>query len=138
MEIVLNLKSLKQKSLTPNQVVLLKLLYDKNFDDIKEIFGIKEAIAIRDSLIGSKYILNPEGSLVKFTETVINELELKLKDPKHIFINLLSKCLKNQYYFPSNSEFIIFQYTSILIYILRSFKEKFDICFIIMSALYNA
>ena len=71
MEIVLNLKSLKQKSLTPNQVVLLKLLYDKNFDDIKEIFGIKEAIAIRDSLIGSKYILNPEGSLVKFTETLI-------------------------------------------------------------------
>lgn len=77
MEIVLNLKSLKQKSLTPNQVVLLKLLYDKNFEDIKEIFGIKEAIAIRDSLIGSKYILNPEGSLVKFTETLISNKNIE-------------------------------------------------------------
>ena len=77
-------------------------------------------------------------SLVRFTQTIIEELEIKLKDPRHIFINLLTKCLKNQYYFPSNSEFVIFQYTSILIYILRSFKEKFDICFIIMSALYNA
>ena len=103
-------------------IILSQIMQEEGFDDVNY----------------TRFEYISRLSLVRFTETIIRELEVKLKDPKHIFINLLGKCLKNQYYFPSNNEFIIFQYTSILIYILRSFKEKFDICFIIMSALYNA
>lgn len=102
-------------------IILSQIMQEQGFDDVNY----------------TRFEYISRLSLVRFTETIINELELKLKDPKHIFINLLSKCLKNQFYFPSDSDFVIFQYTSILIYILRSFKEKFDVCFIIMSALYN-
>lgn len=76
-------------------------------------------------------------NLVKFTNFIKYNLEFKLKDPKHILVKLLEYCLNQQYNFHTNYEFLIFQYESILLYILRSFKEKFDICFIIMGALYE-
>jgi hypothetical protein len=126
----------------------LRELYDLNFYDEK----IKLNNDVHSKCIILSQIMQENGfddinytrfqyisrlSLVKFTQSIINNLEIKLKDPKHIFINLLTKCLKNQFYYIENDEFIFFQYTSILIYILRSTKKKFDICFIIMSALYT-
>ena len=102
-------------------IILSQIMQENGFDDINY----------------TRFQYISRLSLVKFTQSIINNLEIKLKDPKHIFINLLTKCLKNQFYYIENDEFIFFQYTSILIYILRSTKKKFDICFIIMSALYT-
>jgi hypothetical protein len=72
MELTLNISKLKRKQLTPDQFVLLFLLYHKNFEDIKEIYGISRAIEIRNSLLDSGYLLNSDSSS-KFTETLISK-----------------------------------------------------------------
>ena len=73
MELTLTLSLLKQSQLQPNQLYLLKLLYHKDFESIKEIFGIKEAILIRNSLFETPYILNATDNSLKFTETLISK-----------------------------------------------------------------
>jgi len=73
MELVLTLALLKRSQLQPNQLYLLNLLYYKEFESIKEIFGIQEAIAIRNSLFGTPYILNATDNSLKFTETLISK-----------------------------------------------------------------
>lgn len=72
MELTLNISKLKRKQLTPDQFVLLFLLYHKNFEDIKILFGISKAIELRNSLLDSGYLLNSDSSS-KFTETLISK-----------------------------------------------------------------
>ena len=72
MKIELTIGKMVEKQLLPNQVILLLLMYNQKFDEIKSLFGIKEAIIIRDSLVGTPYILNTTGSNIKFMETLIS------------------------------------------------------------------
>jgi hypothetical protein len=65
---------MKRSNLTPNQLVLLKLLYYNNIENIVEIFGKTEALNIRNSLINSDYILSGE---TKFTETILSKKNIE-------------------------------------------------------------
>ena len=71
MEITLNLSTLKNSNLSPNEAILLYLLYYKQFDEIAELFGKLEALNIRDALLDTEYILS--DALTKFTETIISK-----------------------------------------------------------------
>ena len=71
MEIVLNLVKLQKSNLTPNQAVVLYLLYHKNFEEIKNIFGVINSVNIRNSLVNTEFILSDSTS--KFTETIISK-----------------------------------------------------------------
>jgi hypothetical protein len=62
---------MKSLQLNPNQMILLFLTYHKDFESIKSIFGIQEAINIRNSLCGSDFILS--DNTVKFTETLLSK-----------------------------------------------------------------
>ena len=73
MEVTLSLALLRRSKLSPNQLYLLNLLYYKELDAIKEIFGIQEAVSIRNSLFGTPYILNNSDNSLKFTETLISK-----------------------------------------------------------------
>ena len=85
-EMTLNLSKLIDEKLSPNQGVLLYLLYFREFDLIKTIFSIREAIAVRNSLLGTKFILSDECT--KFTETILsNDAVTKLFDLKSDSIN---------------------------------------------------
>ena len=70
MKITLCTEFLKKHKLTPNQTVLLYLLYYKKFNDISEIFGKLEARKIRDSLVGTQYMLS--DTTQKFMETILS------------------------------------------------------------------
>jgi len=65
---------MKRSNLTPNQLVLLKLLYYNNIENIVEIFGKTEALNIRNSLINSDYILSGD---TKFTETILSKKNIE-------------------------------------------------------------
>jgi hypothetical protein len=69
MEIKIDLTTLKRSSLTPNQLVLLYLMYYKNFDDIAAIFSKKDAIEIRNTLLDSDYILSQQTT---FRDTILS------------------------------------------------------------------
>lgn len=60
---------MKRTKLTPNQLILLRLLYEKDLDNIIDIFGKKEALDIRNTLLDTDYILSNNN---KFTDTVIS------------------------------------------------------------------
>lgn len=60
---------MKRTKLTPNQLILLRLLYEKDLDNIIDIFGKKEALDIRNTLLDTDYILSDNN---KFTDTVIS------------------------------------------------------------------
>lgn len=60
--------------MTPNQIVLLQLLYNKDYPNIKEIFGGTGAIDIRKSLEQTPYILSLGGL---FVDTVISNGEIE-------------------------------------------------------------
>ena len=79
----------------------------------------------------------PRLSLISFTDSLKTRLEIKLNNNKHILLKLIQCCANQQYNFYANYDFLIFQIESIILYILRSTKEKFDICFIILGALYD-
>ena len=86
MEVNINLKSLKTHNLLPNQYVLLLLLYNKDFDKIKDLFGINKAIQIRNSLVGTSFLLSDEK--VKFTDTILsNNNVMKLLNIRSDTIN---------------------------------------------------
>lgn len=69
-EVTLNLSTLKSSKLTPDHAILLYLMYYQKFDDILEIFSKVKAMAIRDELVNTDYIL---GTSSKFTETIISK-----------------------------------------------------------------
>ena len=75
MELILNIKTLIDKALTPNQAVLLYLLYYKKFEDIAIIFGKKQAVDIKNSLLDTPYILS--DSTVKFLDTRISNKHIE-------------------------------------------------------------
>jgi hypothetical protein len=66
----MNLELLQRSSLTPNQIVLLRLLYDKDYINIDKIFGKDQAIAVRNSLQDTSYILSEKGL---FMDTIISK-----------------------------------------------------------------
>jgi hypothetical protein len=70
MEISSNLSTLKKNGLSPDQGILLYLLYYENFQEILELFGKERAIELRDNLEGTDYILSKGG---KFIETIISK-----------------------------------------------------------------
>ena len=70
MKITLCTELLKKHKLTPDQTVLLYLLYHKKFDDLSEIFGKFAARNIRDSLVGTQFVLSDWTQ--KVTETVLS------------------------------------------------------------------
>jgi len=70
MQITLNLSTLKKKLLSPDQAIVLYLLYYENFQEILELFGKERALELRNSLEDSDYILSKSG---KFTETIISK-----------------------------------------------------------------
>lgn len=86
MKITLCTEQLKKDKLTPNQVVLLYLMYHKKFEDIIEIYGKSEAIDLRDSMAFTNYILSDCST--KFTETVLSNKHIeKLFDIRSDDIN---------------------------------------------------
>ena len=56
--------------MTPNQLVLLQLLYNKDYTNIEKIFGKDLATEIRVSLESTSYILSQGG---KFMDTLISK-----------------------------------------------------------------
>ena len=53
---------------------MLRLLYEKDLDNIIDIFGKKEALDIRNSLLETKYILSGNN---KFTDTIISKSNIE-------------------------------------------------------------
>lgn len=85
MEIKLNINLLLHNNLTPNQATLLFLLYYNKYEDIANMFTKPIAVEIRNSLIGTKYLLN---GIVPFKETIISKKEVeKLFDIRADAIN---------------------------------------------------
>lgn len=70
MKIEIDLKLCNSNNLTPNQYVLLHLMYHKEFDKIEKLFTRKGAVEIRDTLYGSKYILDAQR--VPFKQTILS------------------------------------------------------------------
>lgn len=70
MKLNIDTNRLISRGLSANQFVLLALLYNKEFDKIKKLYGIEEAIKIRNTLTDTKYILSKNN--VKFKETIIS------------------------------------------------------------------
>ena len=68
MEIQLNVALIKNSGLRPDQLTFLLLMYHKKWDDIKDIFGVKDAVLLRDTLVDTPYIL----STGRVTETIIS------------------------------------------------------------------
>tara|TARA_R110000868_G_scaffold248084_2_gene504466 strand:+ start:502 stop:1065 length:564 start_codon:yes stop_codon:yes gene_type:complete len=70
MKLEIDLNKLKRSFLSPNQYILLYLIYYKEFERIKELFTKVEATLIRDSLVGTKYILSQTNT--KFSDTILS------------------------------------------------------------------
>jgi hypothetical protein len=70
MELKINKEILVKNSLDPNSIFLLFLLYHKQFGSIKEVYGVLNAISIRNKLVGTPYILSDES--VAFTSTILS------------------------------------------------------------------
>lgn len=65
----------KLNKLTPDEYVFLALLYYKDFNSIKSLFGKDGALQLRNKLCPTKYILSDTGKLV--TKTVISKKEVE-------------------------------------------------------------
>tara|TARA_R110001592_G_scaffold12056_9_gene58495 strand:- start:3511 stop:4029 length:519 start_codon:yes stop_codon:yes gene_type:complete len=55
--------------LTPNQLVILQLLYNKDYENVEKIFKKELAVEIRNSLESTPYILSKQGA---FMDTIIS------------------------------------------------------------------
>jgi len=74
MKIHLTLELLQQSSLTPNQIVLLQLLYNKDYLNIEKVFTKELALKTRNSLESTTYILSKGGM---FMDTIISNGEIE-------------------------------------------------------------
>jgi hypothetical protein len=74
MELTITISLLKRTKLTPNQLTLLFLLYHSKLTEIEEIFGRVEAVNIRNSLIGTPYLLSGQ---TKFVDTVLSKNQVE-------------------------------------------------------------
>lgn len=71
MKIEIDLEKLIKEELSINQYVILNLLYHQRFDLIITLFVKHHAYALRDSLIGTKYLLSDDT--VSFKNTVLSK-----------------------------------------------------------------
>lgn len=85
MKIELNLNKLRKNFLSPNQFILLYLLYEKEFDTLLHLFGKEGSFKIRNSLRDSEFLLDCPD---RFTETLISKSHVeKLLGIKNSEIN---------------------------------------------------
>lgn len=75
MKLTINREKLVNNSLDPNSIFLLFLLYHKQFDSIKEVYGVPKALSIRNELVSTPYILS--NTNVAFTSTIISKLHVE-------------------------------------------------------------
>ena len=66
----INLAYLIKHEITADQYVFLYLFYYKDFSTIKELFGVSNAVSIRNSLLLTPYILSDIN--VKFLDTILS------------------------------------------------------------------
>ena len=86
---ILDLNKLSRNKISPNQFVLLYLLYFKDWEKTKKLFSHDDAISIRNSLIDTKFILACKEN-TKFTETTISTKNVaKLLDIRSDAVNFL-------------------------------------------------
>ena len=71
MKVEIDLAYLKKFNLSVDQFIILKLIYLKEFSDIKEFYGVKQAVSIRNALCFTPFVLSDEN--VKFTETLLSK-----------------------------------------------------------------
>lgn len=71
MKVEIDLTYLKKFNLSVDQFIILKLIYLKEFSDIKEFYGVKQAVSIRNALCFTPFVLSDEN--VKFTETLLSK-----------------------------------------------------------------
>ena len=76
MKVEINTIRLAARKLSPDQYILLALLYHKEYNKIINVFGKVKAKDIRNSLIPSKYILS--GKETSFKKTIISANVAKL------------------------------------------------------------
>lgn len=89
MKIEIDLAKCKLNGLRPDHYVVLYILYYGEKDLAKKLFTLQEAVALRDSLLDTKYILekNPDRS---FFDTVISRDKVaKLLDIREDKINFI-------------------------------------------------
>ena len=67
MKLEIDTSRLASRGMSPDQYVLLGLLYHKEYNKIVRTFGKQRAIIIRNSLIPSKYILSDKTTTFKKT-----------------------------------------------------------------------
>ena len=71
MKVEIDLTYLKKFNLSVDQFIILKLIYLKEFSDIKEFYGVKQAVSIRNALCFTPFVLSDEYT--KFTETLLSK-----------------------------------------------------------------
>lgn len=71
MKIEIDINSIVKDNISPNQYILLYLLYFQEIDLIKSLYSKKEALTLRNSLVGTKYLLN--NNEANFYETVLSK-----------------------------------------------------------------
>jgi len=71
MNIELDLKKLYKNNLSPNQYVILTMIYYKEWGKIIKLFSVEKALQIRNSLVNTKYILDKDTKKI-FNDTVIS------------------------------------------------------------------
>jgi hypothetical protein len=74
MVVEINTKHLANNKITPDQYILLTLLYHKEYEDIEKVFGRNKAMTVRNSLIYTKYLLSAH---TKFKETTLSQNAVK-------------------------------------------------------------
>jgi aspartate/tyrosine/aromatic aminotransferase len=89
MNVELDLKKLYRNNLSPNQYVLLTMIYYKEWGKIIKLFSVEEALEIRNSLVSTKYILDRDTKK-NFHDTVISTSHVeKLLEIRSDNINFL-------------------------------------------------
>ena len=87
MKIEIDLIRLKKENLSVDQFIILKLLYLKQYSIIKDFYGVKEAISIRNSLCFTPYLLS--GTDIKFIDTLLSKENTEVLDKLIIGVRTL-------------------------------------------------
>lgn len=86
MKIEIDLGKCKLNSITPDQYILLYLMYYKDYDLIEKLFTRRYAVTLKDKLMDTKYILGKDK--VSFKETILSNANVcKLLDIRTDNIN---------------------------------------------------
>ena len=74
MKFIIDTTRLIARKLSADQYILLGLLYHKEFDIIKKLYGKANSLKIRNSLVCTKYILSDGNT--KFKDTIISNAQV--------------------------------------------------------------